>query len=203
MYLISALFNMYEVLRSKKKVLQMFQIDPEFQSSAAGLTWCERLEMLRAVNKRPEKTKRKQPKLRYYKDSPVSSHEPPGPLFSSRARLFEQRRIKHMLEQTKLKGVDHYEWLSEGRVRRYRYQHSESSSDDDTTSSSSEYDDEDTLSSLSITSKQMSNSISANGDGNASENPSLKQYQVPLIVKGGGWRVLPSPNALTKSHTTL
>ena len=76
-----------------------------------GLTWAEKLEFLRSVNKRPEKPKPKPQKLRYVKDEPdplpVTEHE----------QLYEQRRIKHLVEQARTKGGKQYDWVNEVKVK--------------------------------------------------------------------------------------
>lgn len=76
-----------------------------------GLTWAEKLEFLRSVNKRPAKPKAKPQKLRYVKDEPdalpTSEHE----------QLYEQRRIKHLVEQARIKGGKQFNWVNETRVK--------------------------------------------------------------------------------------
>ena len=74
------------------------------------LTWCEKLELLRAVNKPKEKTKVKMPRLKYIKDmvEPIPEAREPG-----RAHLYEQRRIKHLLQQVRMKGKEHFDWLKD------------------------------------------------------------------------------------------
>ena len=76
-----------------------------------GLTWAEKLEFLRSVNKRPEKPKPKPQKLRYVKDEPgtlpTTEHE----------QLYEQRRIKHLVEQARTKGGKQYDWVNEAKVK--------------------------------------------------------------------------------------
>lgn len=75
------------------------------------MTWAEKLEFLRSVNKRPEKAKPKPQKLRFVKDEPEvlpsSDHE----------QLYEQRRIKHLVEQARIKGGKQFDWVHEARVR--------------------------------------------------------------------------------------
>ena len=63
------------------------------------------------MNKRPEKPKPKPQKLKFVKDEPdplpVTEHE----------QLYEQRRIKHLVEQARTKGGKQYDWVNEVKVK--------------------------------------------------------------------------------------
>ncbi|KAJ8300517.1 hypothetical protein KUTeg_022036, partial [Tegillarca granosa] len=101
-----------------------------------GLTWCEKLEVLRSVNKRQEKRQHKIPKLRFVKDTPLQvSATPISKPRTARDQLYQQRRIKHLLMQARMKGTDQFDWLKESP--RYR----NSNSDNDSSSGDSDYGD--------------------------------------------------------------
>jgi hypothetical protein len=79
-----------------------------------GLTWAEKLEVLRSVNKKRDKRKTKQRKLKYVKA------DPNDPLYMwafEQDQLYEQRRIKHLVEQARIKGGKHFDWVYEAQVK--------------------------------------------------------------------------------------
>lgn len=78
------------------------------------MTWSEKLEALRSVNKPAEKPKPKPPKLKFVKAEPseamfVCSIE--------HDHLYEQRRIRHLVEQARLKGGKQFDWVYEAQVK--------------------------------------------------------------------------------------
>ena len=64
------------------------------------------------MNKRPFKPKPKQPKLRYVSDSQDDRLWSP-----EEEQIYEQRRIKHLLEQARVKGGKQYDWVHEAHMR--------------------------------------------------------------------------------------
>ena len=92
-------------------MLNQFQKLLKSQQELEGLTWSEKLEVLRSVNKPPEKPRRKKPKLKFVKD------EPEGVWNSEQEQLYEQRRIKHLVEQARIKGGKQFDWVYEAQMR--------------------------------------------------------------------------------------
>ncbi|XP_052223176.1 uncharacterized protein LOC127839052 isoform X5 [Dreissena polymorpha] len=79
----------------------------------AGLTWAQKLEVLRAVSKKPEKSKVRTQKLKFIGDG----NEQTFIWRNETDQLYEQRRIRHLLEQARVKGGNQYDWVQEAQVR--------------------------------------------------------------------------------------
>ncbi|KAK3088287.1 hypothetical protein FSP39_017139 [Pinctada imbricata] len=143
-----------------------------------GMTWCEKLELLRSVNKRKEKPKTKVQKLTYFKES--EDNPLPAPLVreATRAQLYEQRRIKHLLQQARMKGFNHFDWLKEYESQRFRHSGStDSSSDSDSDNGEGR------------TSRHLSNCRMGYNDGVL-----LSRYNMKKSVKGDNRKAVPSIN---------
>lgn len=78
-----------------------------------GLTWAEKLEVLRSINKPREKPKSKQQKLKFVT---AESKDPRYTWSFEHDRLYEQRRIKHLVEQARIKGGKQFDWVYEAQV---------------------------------------------------------------------------------------
>lgn len=78
-------------------------------SELDGLTWSEKLEALRSINKPVDKPKTKLPKLKFVKEDPDGILV----LLTEQEQLYEQRRIRHLVEQARIKGGKQYDWLCE------------------------------------------------------------------------------------------
>ena len=66
------------------------------------------------MNKKRDKPKAKQRKLKYVKA------DPKDPLYMwsfDQDRLYEQRRIKHLVEQARIKGGKQFDWVHEMKVK--------------------------------------------------------------------------------------
>jgi len=90
------------------------QRDLHSDPSLEGLTWAEKLAVLRSVNKPPDRPKVKQQRLKYIRD--VGDHE----MFvwsSEKDELYEKRRIRHLVEQARMKGGKKMDWVYEAEVR--------------------------------------------------------------------------------------
>lgn len=169
-------------------------------SGMDGLTWLEKMELLRSVNRRKEKPKLKQPKLTYVKDMPpdVSTNTKkstirkasptPDNLTSlaaqsqTNSQLFEQRRIKHLLQQARMKRNSQFDWLTESPRFRYSLNSSKDDSSDD--SSICDHEQEETRS-------KSPKCFSPGMDVGHAESTLLSRYNIKPFVKGGGWKVTP------------
>ncbi|XP_045185569.2 uncharacterized protein LOC123543471 isoform X2 [Mercenaria mercenaria] len=78
-----------------------------------GLTWAEKLEVLRSVNKPRDKPKNKQQKLKFVKADPK---DPVYVWSFEHDQLYEQRRIKHLVEQARIKGGKQFDWVYEAQI---------------------------------------------------------------------------------------
>lgn len=168
----------------------------QIPANLEGLTWCEKLEVLRSVNKRQEKRQHKIPKLRFVKDTPLQVHATPisKPKTAS-DQLYQQRRIKHLLMQARMKGIDHFDWLKESP----RYRNSNSNSDNDSTSGDSDFGDH------SGPHGKVDKPFGAGMEVSEAEKVLLSRYNMmSSIPKETGWKMMPEvPAALQRSNTTV
>lgn len=79
----------------------------------AGLTWTEKLEVLRSVNKPPDKPRIKE-KLKLLK---ANGKDPMYMWSFEQDHLYEQRRIKHLVEQARIKGGKQFDWMYEAQIK--------------------------------------------------------------------------------------
>lgn len=93
----------------------LFQKHLHSDPDLAGLTWAEKLEVLRAVNKKPERSKVRPQKLKFIRDG--NGNEQTFIWRNETDQLYEQRRIRHLVEQARVKGGNQYDWVQEAQVR--------------------------------------------------------------------------------------
>ncbi|VDI27523.1 Hypothetical predicted protein [Mytilus galloprovincialis] len=164
-----------------------------------GLTWLEKMELLRSIKGKKEKSKiQKQPKFTFVKDIPpedkhqrlIGNKGSPSPdnmtslaaQGQTNSQLFEQRRIKHLLQQARLKRNVNFDWLTESP----RFRHSQNSSKDDSDDSSVSDIEEEHLRTKSP------KCFSPGMDVGHAESTLLSRYNIkPFVKGGGGWKVTP------------
>lgn len=150
--------------------------------------------MLRSLKKKEKPKSQKHVKLTFVKDLPpddkhqrlTASKQPQASdnmtslaaQGRTTAELFEQRRIKHLLQQARIKRNNNFDWLTESP--RYRY---EGCKDDSSDSSSYSEDENDRIKSPKCFSPGM--------DVGHAESTLLTRYNIKPFVRGGGWKVTP------------
>lgn len=195
----------------------IFQFEPSFPGDTASLTWCDRLEFLRSVNKKPDKVKPRPVRVKFFKDRAKpdrTAAEPLAPLvpYASRLNLFENKRIKNLLDDVKVKGQGQYEWLQTTNSSQIHQVLSDSDSTDIDSSEESDnvvVDDsekeDDSQIEASLQQKIADKSRMPSIKGLKPSTPMLKRsesvverrYNMPfLVVRGGGWK-------MERAQTTL
>lgn len=104
MSVIFSIFNIHPCNIYYISLQRHLRTDPELE----GLTWAEKLEILRSVNKPPERPKVKRQKLKFIKAD--SDHET-FVWSTEHEQLYEQRRIRHLVEQSRIKGGKQLDWV--------------------------------------------------------------------------------------------